>query len=70
MPELSAVLEYGSFGLVAYMVITQFRQQNALQQQTQRILAELTLQVARVNNASPDEVRESQKLLAQKGNHP
>lgn len=70
---LKAVLDAGSFGLVAWMVLQQFRRQDAAQARsaeleatTARILAELTLQIARLTGASPLEVREAQRILNQK----
>lgn len=66
-PEiLKAFIDAGSFGLVAWMVLHQFRRQDAaiaksaeLEASTARIIAELTLQVARITGATPLEIRES-----------
>lgn len=65
---LKAFLDAGSFGLVAWMVLHQFRRQDAaiaksaeLEASTARIIAELTLQVARLTGASSLEIRESLK---------
>lgn len=70
---LKAVLDAGSFGLVAWMVLQQFRRQDAAQarsaereETTARILAELTLQVARLTGAGPLETREAQRITRQR----
>lgn len=61
MGEFAPFLELGSFGLVAYLVVTQFRRLDSHMTATTKILAELTLQVARMTGARPDETRESAK---------
>lgn len=63
MGEFAPFLELGSFGLVAYLVVTQFRRLDAHMSATTKILAELTLQVAQLRGARPDETRESARYV-------
>jgi len=58
---LSIVIQSGSFGLVAWLVIGQFRRldqwmQRQAEQQAElaRVLAELTMQIARISSAPGD----------------
>lgn len=66
MPELSGVLDLGAFALVSYFVVTHWKRQSEAQERTALILAELTVQVARLTGAKPDETREATRLLHEK----
>lgn len=70
MPELfGTILDGGSFALVAWLVIQQFRRLDAQmdrsaerEDRTAKVIAELVLQVARLTGASTLEIRESMRI--------